>query len=234
MRESCSLARKTLNYARDVLHAGLTTEQLDLLVHEFIISHGAYPSPLNYRNFPKSVCTSINNVVCHGIPDDRPLKDGDIINVDVTVYLNGFHGDCSETFLIGNVDAAGRKLVDVTKICLDKAVQICEPGRPFNHLGAVIETCARSHGFKVVPAFIGHGIGEYFHGPPDIYHFRNRYGGRMEAGMTFTIEPAITQGTRSCVILEDGWTAVTEDGSRAAQFESTVLITDTGVETLTI
>nr|CAH0101111.1 unnamed protein product [Daphnia galeata] len=234
MRASCSLARRALKYAKELIKVGITTEEIDKSVYEFIVSQGAYPSPLHYKGFPKSICTSVNNVVCHGIPDDRPLMDGDIINVDVTVYLNGFHGDVSETFLVGDVDEQGRELVDITKVCLDEAVAICHPGRPYKHIGAVIDTCARKHGFRVVPAFTGHGIGSYFHGAPDIYHFRNHFPGQMETGQTFTIEPAIAQGSHQCIILEDGWTAITSDGSRAAQFEQTVLITEDGVEVLTL
>nr|CAD7457988.1 unnamed protein product [Timema tahoe] len=212
---------------------GKTTDDIDKLVHKLAIDNEAYPSPLHYKGFPKSVCTSVNNVACHGIPDDRPLEDGDIINIDVTVYLNGFHGDCSSTFLVGNVDEKGRKLVQVTKECLYRAIEHCKPGRFFNSLGEEIENTARKFGLTVIPAFAGHGIGSYFHGPPDIYHCYNSYPGRMLPGMTFTIEPVIAQGSENIVILEDGWTAVTEDTGRAAQFEHTVLITETGVEVLT-
>ncbi|XP_057381238.1 methionine aminopeptidase 1D, mitochondrial-like isoform X2 [Daphnia carinata] len=233
MRASCRLARNALIYAEELVMVGTTTEEIDKNVHEYIILHGAYPSPLHYKGFPKSICTSVNNVVCHGIPDNRALVNGDIINVDITVYLNGFHGDVSETFLVGDVDEKGRELVAVTKKCLDEAVAICKPGRPFNYIGAVIEACARKHGFRVVPAFTGHGIGSYFHGAPDIYHFKNTVPGLMEAGQTFTIEPAVAQGSSQCIILEDKWTAITSDGSRAAQFEHTVLITESGVEVLT-
>ncbi|EFX75655.1 hypothetical protein DAPPUDRAFT_322965 [Daphnia pulex] len=230
MRASCSLAKNTLRYAKELVKVGTTTEEIDKSVYEFIISHRAYPSPLHYKGFPKSVCTSVNNVVCHGIPDDRPLIDGDIINVDVTVYLNGFHGDVSETFLVGDVDEQGKELVDVKYVIRGDHITISV----INIIeSAVIDACARKHGFRVVSAFTGHGIGSYFHGAPDIYHFRNHFPGQMEAGQTFTIEPAIAQGSHQCIILEDGWTAITSDGSRAAQFEHTVLITENGVEVLT-
>ena len=183
--------------------------------------------------FPKSVCTSVNNVVCHGIPDDRPLEDGDIINVDITVFLDGVHGDCSETFLVGNVDESGQKLVQVAKESMEVGVKACGPGVEFRTIGAVIQSHAESQGFQVVPAFTGHGIGSFFHGPPDIYHMQNLYPGRMKPGVTFTVEPAISEGSHEIVILEDGWTAVTSDNSRSAQFEHTVLITESGVEILT-
>ncbi|RZC36033.1 Peptidase M24 domain containing protein [Asbolus verrucosus] len=212
---------------------GQTTDALDTFVHDFIVTHEAYPSPLNYKHFPKSVCTSVNNVACHGIPDDRKLEDGDIINIDVTVFYKGYHGDCSKTFLVGNVDDLGRELVQATETCLNDAIAICRPGRKFNEIGSFIEKRSRSLGFTVIPAFIGHGIGHYFHGPPDIFHITNDYSGEMQAGMTFTIEPVLSHGGKEILILEDDWTAVTLDFARTAQFEHTVLITDTGAEVLT-
>ncbi|XP_059471083.1 methionine aminopeptidase 1D, mitochondrial [Neocloeon triangulifer] len=221
---ACKLARRVLNWIGTKLKVGMTTDEIDRLVHEKIIANEAYPSPLNYMGFPKSVCTSINNVACHGIPDDRQLEDGDIINVDITVYFNGYHGDCSETFLIGNVDNQGRELVEVTRKCLYEAIKGCKNYETFTNIGRIVETVAKSHGYDVVPAFAGHGIGTYFHGPPDIYHCQNSFSGFMRTGMIFTIEPIITQGTREVVILEDGWTAVTLDHARTAQFEETILI----------
>ncbi|PSN32658.1 Methionine aminopeptidase 1D [Blattella germanica] len=217
MRDSCKLASFILG------SVGVTTDEIDEYVHCLAIENNAYPSPLNYRGFPKSVCTSINNVACHGIPDDRPLEDGDIINVDITVFYNGYHGDCSSTYLVGNVDEAGQALVKATKLALDSAISVWNQ----------IEYVARKTGFTIVPCFTGHGIGTYFHGPPDIYHCYNDYPGKMQAGMTFTIEPVLTQGSEDIVILEDGWTAVTLDNARTAQFEHTVLITEDGVDILT-
>jgi methionyl aminopeptidase len=234
MRESCKLAANILKRVGNYVKVGLTTDDLDTFTHDLIINSGAYPSPLNYKNFPKSICTSVNNVACHGIPDDRALQDGDIINIDITVFYNGYHGDCSKTFLIGNVDDFGRNLVSTTEICLNEAISICKPGRKFCDIGNLIEKTAANLGFTVVPAFIGHGIGHYFHGPPDIFHIYNNYPGEMRSGMTFTIEPALSYGGKEIVILEDGWTAVTLDFARTAQFEHTVLITDTGVDVLTI
>jgi len=233
MRESCRLARFILDSVGKNIKVGQTTDEIDVLVHNLAVDNSAYPSPLNYRGFPKSVCTSVNNVACHGIPDDRPLQDGDIVNIDVTVYLNGFHGDCSAMFLVGDVDRQGQALVKATELSLEHALSICRPGEFFCNIGNEVELVARKAGFTVVPCFTGHGIGTYFHGPPDIYHCYNNYPGKMQTGMTFTIEPVLAQGSHEIIILEDGWTAVTLDNGRAAQCEHTVLITDDGVEVLT-
>ncbi|XP_076639161.1 methionine aminopeptidase 1D, mitochondrial isoform X1 [Colletes latitarsis] len=233
MRDSCHFARKVLNYIKQYIKPGTTTDELDVIVHEMIISNGAYPSPLNYRGFPKSICTSINNVACHGIPDSRPLQKGDIFNVDVTVYLNGYHGDCSQMFEVGECDEEGKKLINVTELCLRRAIDICKPNERFCNIGNIVEETANKHGYSIVPAFAGHGIGTYFHGPPDILHFSNDSPGKMLPGMTFTIEPILSQGSHEIEILEDGWTAVTVDNSRTAQVEHTILITDTGCDILT-
>ncbi|XP_046849231.1 methionine aminopeptidase 1D, mitochondrial-like [Xenia sp. Carnegie-2017] len=233
MRMACKIARKVLNIARDFVKVGVSTEEIDEVVHNASIEYGVYPSPLNYKGFPKSVCTSLNDVVCHGIPDRTILKDGDIINVDVSVFVNGFHGDLSETFLIGDVDMAGRRLVTVTKECLDAAILVCKDSEPFSIIGKIISSIANKNGFNVVPHFIGHGIGTYFHGPPDILHFNNENPGRMKSGMTFTIEPILIEGHTDFEILEDGWTCVSSDGTRSAQFEHTILVTDSGAEILT-
>lgn len=233
MRDSCKLAASILNKVEKIIEVGMKTEDIDILVFNSCVESGAYPSPLNYKHFPKSVCTSINNVVCHGIPDDRLLEDGDIVNVDITVFYNGYHGDCSKTFLVGNVDEQGRDLVKATETCLDKAIDICKPGVHFQDIGYCIEDEAEELGYEVISSFIGHGIGCYFHGPPDIYHIRNLYPGKMAPGMTFTIEPILTQGEDTFEILNDNWTAITNDNARTAQFEHTVLITESGVEILT-
>lgn len=232
-RQACRLARHILRQCEKVIAPGVTTDEIDQLVTQLSFQAGAYPSPLNYRNFPKSVCTSVNNCVCHGIPDLRQLLLGDIINVDVTVFSQGFHGDCSATFKVGEVDAAGEKLIAVTQDCLNIGIQQCGPNKPFRGIGSAIESFARKAGLRVVPAFTGHGIGRYFHGPPDIYHCRNKYPGVMKPGMIFTIEPALSEGSPNIKILHDNWTAVTTDNSRSAQFEHTVLITESGVEVLT-
>ncbi|XP_015179802.1 PREDICTED: methionine aminopeptidase 1D, mitochondrial [Polistes dominula] len=233
MKESCKLAQYVLSQAKNYIKPGVTTDQLDEVIHDMIINNGAYPSPLNYKGFPKSICTSINNVVCHGIPDNRPLKYGDIINVDVTVYLNGYHGDCSKTFEVGESDPEGKRLIQIAELCLQNGIQICKPNEKFSRIGHVVEEIANKHGYNVIPAFVGHGIGTYFHGPPDILHYANESAERMHPGMTFTIEPILTQGGEEIEILEDGWTAVTTDDARTAQSEHTILITSSGYEIMT-
>ncbi|XP_044745509.1 methionine aminopeptidase 1D, mitochondrial [Coccinella septempunctata] len=234
MKKACRLAANILKSVSQHIKIGQTTDEIDKFVHKLTIENKAYPSPYNYKHFPKSVCTSVNNVACHGIPDDRPLEDGDIINVDITVFFEGYHGDCSKTFLVGDVDEIGINLVESTEECLNMAIDMCKPGRRFRDLGEFISRSACLMGYTVIPAFIGHGLGTYFHGPPDIYHIANDYPGVMEKGMTFTIEPVIGQGTEMVEILEDGWTAVTVDGSRTAQFEHTICITNDGAEILTL
>lgn len=234
IRESCQLARKVLNEIKDIAAPGVTTEDLDNHARELIFIHGAYPSPLNFHGFPKSISTSVNNVAAHGIPDSRPLQSGDIVNVDVTVFRDGFHGDCSDTLLIGDVDQYGHKLVQVTRECVEAGVSVCGPGKWIRGIGHVIHKHARANDCTTIPLFLGHGIGDFFHGPPDIYHCLNNYPGRMVAGMVFTIEPCVSEGDRRVRVLSDGWTAVTVDNSRTAQTEQTVLITKSGVEILTL
>ncbi|XP_040827651.1 methionine aminopeptidase 1D, mitochondrial isoform X1 [Ochotona curzoniae] len=233
LHQACQLARHVLLLAGKSLKVDMTTEEIDALVHQEIISHNAYPSPLGYRGFPKSVCTSVNNVLCHGIPDSRPLQDGDIINIDVTVYFNGYHGDTSETFLVGNVDERGKKLVEIARRCRDEAIAACRVGAPFSVIGNTISRITRQNGLQVCPHFVGHGIGSYFHGHPEIWHHANDNDLRMEEGMAFTIEPIITEGSPEFQVLEDGWTAVSLDNQRSAQFEHTVLITSRGAHILT-
>lgn len=213
----------------------MTTDEIDEFVYNEAISKNAYPSPLRYCGFPKSICTSVNNIACHGIPDDRKLVDGDIINIDITVFLNNFHGDCSKTFLIGDVDERGRYLVHHNEQSLAEGIKVCHPGQRFNAIGAAIAKYAKEVDLRVVPAFIGHGIGSFFHGPPEIYHFENDFDvGVIEPGMTFTIEPILSLGTEELELWEDKWTAATIDGSRTSQFEHTILITEDGCEILTL
>nr|XP_015623057.1 methionine aminopeptidase 1D, chloroplastic/mitochondrial isoform X3 [Oryza sativa Japonica Group] len=216
-----------------VQERSITTDEIDKAVHQMIVDNGAYPSPLGYCGFPKSVCTSVNECICHGIPDSRPLEDGDIINIDVTVYLNGYHGDTSATFLCGNVDDKAKKLVQVTRECLDKAISICAPGVEIKRIGRTIQDHADKFKFGVVRQFVGHGVGQVFHAEPVVLHFRNNEWGRMTLNQTFTIEPMLTVGSVNPVIWSDDWTAVTEDGSLSAQFEHTILITEDGAEILT-
>ncbi len=234
MRRSGALAAQVLRQTGEAVAPGVTTDELDVLAHDLIVAAGAYPSPLNYSGFPKAICTSVNEVICHGIPDSRKLRDGDIVNIDVTVYREGVHGDCNATFFVGQVDEAGRRLVKVTRECLERGIAAVKPGRPINDIGRAIERHAHSFGFGVVQTFVGHGIGEQFHTDVEVPHYYTpRAKLRMETGMTFTIEPMITEGDHREEIWDDGWTAVTVDRKRSAQFEHTVLVTRSGVEILT-
>ncbi|XP_021274989.1 methionine aminopeptidase 1D, chloroplastic/mitochondrial isoform X2 [Herrania umbratica] len=233
MRASGRLAAQVLNYAGTLVKPGITTDEIDQAVHQMIIDNGAYPSPLGYGGFPKSVCTSVNECICHGIPDSRPLEDGDIINIDVTVYLNGCHGDTSATFLCGDVDEEASNLVKVTKECLDKAISICAPGVEFKKIGKTIHDHADKFRYGVVRQFVGHGVGRVFHADPVVLHFRNNDGGCMVLNQTFTIEPMLTIGSINPEMWDDNWTVVTSDGSLSAQFEHTILITEDGAEILT-
>nr|XP_061795561.1 methionine aminopeptidase 1D, mitochondrial-like [Nerophis lumbriciformis] len=233
LARACQLARHVLLLAGQSLKVGMTTDEIDFIVHQETIQHNAYPSPLRYGGFPKSVCTSVNNVVCHGIPDSRPLRDGDIINIDVTVYLDGYHGDTSETFLVGEVDEVGRRLVETARRCRDEAIAACKPGAQLCVIGNTISEIAHANGFQVCPYFIGHGIGSYFHCHPEIWHHANDNDMTMDEGMTFTIEPILMEGSAEFKILKDKWTAVSADDKRSAQFEHTVVITSDGVEILT-
>ncbi|KAF6176157.1 hypothetical protein GIB67_023448 [Kingdonia uniflora] len=233
MRASGRLAAQVLEYAGTLVKPGIKTDEIDEAVHQMIIDNGAYPSPLGYGGFPKSVCTSVNECICHGIPDSRALEDGDIMNIDVTVYLNGYHGDTSRTFFCGNVDENAKKLVQVTKECLDKAISICAPGVEFKQIGKTIHDHADNYRYGVVREFVGHGVGQVFHCDPVILHYRNNGGGCMVLDQTFTIEPMVTMGSISPVMWDDDWTVVTADGSLSAQFEHTILITKDGAEIMT-
>jgi len=216
---------------------GATTDEIDRIVHEAVVSRGAYPSPLNYHSFPKSCCTSVNEVICHGIPDNRPLQEGDIINLDITCYLNGYHGDCSEMFVVGGAAAADpvtRRLLQSTYDCWVQSLDFVRPGNDYKDIGAIVEDHVTARGFTTVKSFCGHGIGSVFHTNPNILHYRNSQpAGKMAAGHTFTIEPMICAGQASYLMWEDDWTVTTKDGSRSAQFEHTLLITPDGAEALT-
>ncbi|KJS03048.1 MAG: methionine aminopeptidase [Desulfobulbaceae bacterium BRH_c16a] len=234
MRKAGRFAREVLDTVLAEVRPGISTDELDLIAHERIIALGAYPSPLNYMGFPKSICTSVDEVVVHGIPDSRWLVEGDIVNCDVTVFADGMHGDCSETVFVGKVDAGAQKLVEVAWECLIQAIDVVRPGRLFNQIGLVIENHARENGFSIVREFTGHGIGESFHMSPYIAHFYEPDNtAKIEEGMTFTIEPMISEGVAECLIWPDKWTAVTADLARSAQFEHTLLVTRDGVEILT-
>jgi methionyl aminopeptidase len=216
--------------------AGVTTDELDKLAHEYMVSQGAYPSTLGYRGFPKSCCTSINEVICHGIPDDTVLQDGDIMNVDITAFKDGFHGDSNATFLIGDVSKDVADLVERTKEALDRAIAVVMPGRPINVIGRTIESYAKRFNYGVVRDFTGHGIGEAFHSGLVIPHFdaAPNYSNTMEVGMVFTIEPMLTIGTHEWDIWSDNWTVTTKDKSITAQFEHTLVVTESGAEILTL
>lgn len=234
MRAAGRVARAVLDEVLEAVRPGITTDALDLIAHEGAVRRGAYPSPLNYQGFPKSLCTSINEVVCHGIPEDRVLLEGDIINCDVTVYFGGFHGDCSETVFVGTPTDDAVRLVRNTYECMMKGIEAVEVGKPINEVGRAIEAHATPAGYSVVRAFTGHGIGRHFHQAPQVLHYFDA-GARtvVRSGMTFTVEPMINVGTFECEVLGDGWTAVTVDGSLSAQFEHTLLVTDSGIELLT-
>ncbi|KAM3691381.1 hypothetical protein ACB098_08G011000 [Castanea mollissima] len=233
MRAACELAARVLDNAGKLVRPSVTTDEIDKAVHQMIIDAGAYPSPLGYGRFPKSVCTSVNECMCHGIPDSRQLQDGDIINIDVTVYLNGYHGDTSKTFFCGDVSDEMKRLVKVTEECLERGIAICKDGAQFKKIGKRISEHAEKYGYGVVERFVGHGVGTVFHSEPIIYHHRNDEAGFMVEGQTFTIEPILTLGSIDCITWPDNWTTVTADGSAAAQFEHSILITRTGAEILT-
>ena len=234
MRKTCQAARRVLDRALQAVRPGVTTDALDEIVHEACIAEGGYPSPLNYHGFPKSACTSVNEVICHGIPDDRPLVEGDIVNVDVTLFLNGVHGDCSETVAVGKIDSASEQLMQVTHEALMRAIKAVKPGGLIRDIGNVIEPYVKGFGYSVVRDYCGHGIGTQFHADPTVPHFANSKGKtRIEPGMVFTIEPMINMGVWKQVLWEDNWTVVTADLKRSAQYEHTVLVTQNGVEILT-
>jgi methionyl aminopeptidase len=234
MRVAGSVAAEVLALAGQMVAPGVTTEEIDIFVHEAFIARGAYPSTINYNFFPKACCTSVNEVICHGIPDSRELQDGDICNIDVTGYIGGVHGDTNATFIVGDVDEESRQLVRVTEECTWHGIEAVKDGRPLSDIGRAIEEHAKKYRYGVVRAFVGHGIGEQFHTDIQVLHYYDsRNNVIMRPGMTFTIEPMITLGTINYRIWDDDWTAVTADGKRTAQFEHTILVTDDGYEVLT-
>ncbi|MBW4095490.1 MAG: type I methionyl aminopeptidase [Acidobacteria bacterium] len=236
IRAASKIAAQAIVEVGKHIAPGVTTDQLDAIGHEFLLSHQAYPSTLGYRGFPKSLCTSINEVICHGIPDSTVLKDGDIINIDITAYKDGVHGDTNYTFLVGTVDEESRLLVERTKESLNRAIKAVAPGREFNVIGRAISSYAKRFGYGVVRDFTGHGVGEAFHTGLIIPHYdaAPAYNRVIEPGMTFTIEPMLTLGGISWEMWNDDWTVVTKDRTRTAQFEHTLLVTETGAEILTL
>jgi methionyl aminopeptidase len=234
MRHSGKVAAEVLARAGEMVAPGVTTEEIDIRVHEMFVERGAYPSTINYHGYPKACCTSVNEVICHGIPDSRPLVDGDICNIDVTGYIGGVHGDTNATFFVGDVDPESRQLVTVTEECMWHGIEAVKPGRPLSDIGRAIEDHAKRHRYGVVRAFVGHGIGEQFHTDIQVLHYYDsRSTTIMRPGMTFTIEPMITLGTVNYRVWDDDWTAVTADAKRTAQFEHTILVTDDGADVLT-
>lgn len=236
--ERMRVAGRLAAQARDLVGAhvvpGVTTDELDRIGHEFLCDHGAYPSTLGYRGFPKSLCSSVNEVICHGIPGEQVVQDGDIVNIDVTAYLDGVHGDTNATFLAGEVDEESRLLVERTREALERGIRAVKPGRRINVIGRVIESYAARFGYGVVREFTGHGIGTSFHSGLVVPHYDDpEHDELIEVGMTFTIEPMLNLGTHEWEMWDDGWTVVTRDRRRSAQFEHTLVVTPTGAEILT-
>ena len=234
IRIASRLAARAREAVGEAVQPGVTTDELDRIGHEFLCDHGAYPSTLGYKNFPKSLCSSVNEVICHGIPDSRVVEDGDIVNIDITAFINGVHGDTNATFLAGDVDEESRLLVERTHEALMRGINAVKPGRRLNVIGRVIESYAKRFGYGVVRDFTGHGIGTSFHSGLIVPHYDTPlYDDEIQVGMTFTIEPMLNLGTHEWVMWDDGWTVVTRDGRRSAQFEHTLLVTPTGTEILT-
>lgn len=236
MRHASRIAAQALAAAGAAVAPGVTTDEVDRIGHEFLLDHGAYPSTLGYRGFPKSLCTSINEVVCHGIPDSRAIEEGDIVNIDITAFVGGVHGDTNATFFAGEVDEESRLLVERTHEAMMRGIKAALPGRQINIIGRVIERYAARFGYGVVRDYTGHGIGTSFHSGLVVPHFDAAPGhdAVIEPGMTFTIEPMLNLGTPDWQMWDDGWTVVTADRRRSAQFEHTILITDDGNEILTL
>lgn len=235
MRKAGRLAAEVLDYITPFVIPDSTTEELDTLCHNFIREHNAIPAPLGYRGYPKSICTSINHVVCHGIPGTRYLSEGDILNIDVTVIVDGWYGDTSRMFYVGKAGVKARRLVEVTFEAMMRGIECVKPGVTLGDVGHAIQTYAESHKYSVVRDFCGHGLGRFFHGPPTVLHYGTEGTGiTLKEGMFFTIEPMINAGKYAVKILEDGWTAVTRDRSLSAQFEHSIGVTKTGAEIFTL
>jgi len=236
MRIASRIAAQAIVEVGKHIKPGVTTDELDAVGHEFLLDHGAYPSTLGYRGFPKSLCSSLNEVICHGIPDSTVVEDGDILNIDITAYIHGVHGDTNYTFLVGDVDEESRLLVERTEESLRRAIKAVAPGREINVIGRTIQSYAKRFGYGVVRDFTGHGVGEAFHTGLIIPHYdaAPAYNTVIEPGMTFTIEPMLTLGTIEWDMWPDDWTVLTRDRKRTAQFEHTLVVTDTGAEILTV
>jgi methionyl aminopeptidase len=235
MRSAGQFAAEVLEMIAPFVKAGVTTDEIDQRCHDYIVAKGAIPAPLNYHGFPKSVCTSLNHVVCHGIPNDKALKDGDIMNLDVTVIVDGYHGDTSRMFAIGQPSILAERLIRVTQECLYLAINMVRPGIRFGDFAAAIQQHAEANGYSIVREYCGHGIGATFHEEPQILHYGTPGTGEvLKPGMCFTIEPMVNAGKRHTKLMRDGWTVLTKDRSLSAQWEHTLLVTETGVEVLTL
>lgn len=234
LRKACRLGREVLNEGRKIIKPGTTTDEIDRVVHDACMERRCYPSPLNYNGFPKSCCTSVNEIICHGIPDQYELQEGDIVNLDVSTFYDGFHGDLNETYPVGQISEKAKKLIAITRSCLDRAIAASRQGVLYRDLGNVIQKTAQAGGFSVVKSYCGHGIHRLFHCAPNVPHYaKNKAIGVMKPGNAFTIEPMINEGTWRDELWPDNWTSATADGKLSAQFEETLLITDNGVEILT-
>ncbi|MCU1715813.1 type I methionyl aminopeptidase [Pseudomonas sp. 5P_3.1_Bac2] len=236
MRVAGRLAAEVLEMIGEYVKPGVTTDELDRICHDYIVNvQQAIPAPLNYKGFPKSICTSVNHVVCHGIPNDKPLKDGDIVNIDVTVIKDGYHGDTSKMYMVGNAPEWAQRLSVITQECLYKGIQLVKPGARLGDIGEVIQKHAEKNGFSIVREYCGHGIGAVFHEEPQVLHYgRAGTGMELKEGMTFTIEPMLNQGRPETRTLGDGWTAITKDRKLSAQWEHTILVTADGYEIFTL
>ena len=236
IRESGRIAAQAIELVGAAVRPGLTTDELDAIGHDFMVEHGAYPSTLGYRGFPKSICSSVNEVICHGIPDDTVLEDGDIVNIDITAFKNGVHGDSNQTFIVGQASEEVALLVERTREAMNRGIKAVAPGRRVNVIGRAIESYARRFGYGVVRDFTGHGVGEAFHSGLIIPHYDSApaYDTEIQVGMVFTIEPMLTLGTNAWEIWSDDWTVTTKDKSITAQFEHTLVVTERGAEVLTL
>ena len=236
IRHSGKIAAQAIELVGENAKPGVTTDELDKIAHQFLIEHGAYPSTLGYRGYPKSICSSINEVICHGIPDDTELVEGDILNIDITAYIDGYHGDSNQTFLVGEVKPEITQLVERTREALARGISVVAPGRSVNLIGRAIESYAKRFDYGVVRDYTGHGIGESFHSGLIIPHYDSAplYADEMQVGMVFTIEPMLTLGTHNWELWPDGWTVVTKDKSITAQFEHTLVVTERGADILTL
>ncbi len=234
MAKACRLAAEVLLMIEPYIKAGITTQELNDICHDFIVKNNAVPAPLNYKGYPKSICSSVNDEICHGIPSQRKLRNGDIVNLDITVILNGWHGDTNKTFFVGSPRKQAQKLCQATREALQRAIEVVRPGAHLGDIGATIQQYVEPRGYSVVREFCGHGIGRKFHEEPQVLHFgKFGQGLTLQKGMTFTIEPMINMGKPHLKILEDNWTAVTLDGALSAQYEHTIVVTDEGCEVLT-